>query len=118
MNIILGEDNAKSVDQKYTVLELDTIVFPGIPNPVTAYCIVEQIPLEEIVNIDNMRELHSNLVKNYHLKNWNYCEQAIDHLRGKWNGELDTFYNSLLDRVKQYRDQELDDDWNGYIVKA
>lgn len=117
MNIILGEDNAKSVDEKYTVLELDTMLFPGHDQPVTAYSVIEQLTVDEIMTLEQYCDLHSNLIKNYRLKNWDYCEQAIEHLTGKWRGELDTFYTSLLERVQQYRAQEPGDDWTGYIVK-
>ena len=69
MNIILGEENVKEIDQKYTVLELDTLLFSGSATPVTAYCLVEKVGLEEFVTLDRFRELHNNMMRNYKLKN-------------------------------------------------
>jgi hypothetical protein len=71
-----------------------------------------------MVNIDQTVELHNNLVRNYGLRNWNYCVDAIEHLRGRWNGELDSFYDSIIERVDTLRESNLGDDWNSTIVRA
>ena len=46
----------------------------------------------EMSQTESLKELHANLIKYYGLKKWDYCEQAIEQLMGKWGGELDTFY--------------------------
>jgi hypothetical protein len=76
------------------------------------------VPIAEMVNIDQTVELHNNLVRNYGLRNWNYCVDAIEHLRGRWNGELDSFYDSIIERVDTLRESNLGDDWNSTIVRA
>lgn len=115
MNIILGEENVKDIDNKYIVLELDTMVIDGAP--VKAYCLVEQMSLDEFFTLDNYRDLHEKLISNYHKKNWSFCEQAIEHLKGRWRGEVDSFYDSLLERVVAFKDNDPGTDWNGFIVK-
>ena len=118
MNIILGRENVEQAQEKYTVLELDTLLINGAADPVTAYCLIEQIPIDQISNIDQFRDLHNNLMKNYRLQNWKYCEDAIEHLRGKWGGELDSFYTEMSQRISQLRQQVLDDDWQGILDKT
>ena len=117
MNIILGEENVKEIDQKYTVLELDTLLFSGSATPVTAYCLVEKVGLEEFVTLDRFRELHNNMMKNYRLKNWKYCEDALEHLMGKWRGELNSFYDDVAIRIKEYKQADPGKDWAGVIEK-
>jgi hypothetical protein len=116
MHIILGEENIKEIDQKYTVLELDTLRISG--EPVTAYCLIEELSLDEMFTLDQFRTLHENLIKNYKKRNWKFCEDAIEHLKGKWRGDLDTFYDSIDNRVKQYQQQEPSADWDGIIHKS
>ncbi len=116
MNIILGEENLTGIDEKYMVLELDTIRVRD-HDPIKAFCLVEKMPVGEMFGAENFRELHSNLITNYRLRNWNYCEQAIEHLLGKWNGELDTFYLDLVTRIQQHRAHPPGDDWDGVIDK-
>jgi hypothetical protein len=117
MNIILGRENVEHAQEKYTVLELDTLLINGAADPVTAYCLIEQIPIDQISNIDQFRDLHNNLMANYRKRNWKYCEDAIEHLRGKWGGELDSFYLELQKRIQVLKNDILDDSWTGIILK-
>lgn len=117
MNIILGQENVEQAQEKYTVLELDTLIINGAADPVTAYCLIEQVPIDQIAGMDQFRNLHQNLMANYRKRNWKYCEDAIEHLMGKWGGELDTFYIELNKRILQLKQQDLDETWDGSIVK-
>ena len=117
MNIIFGE-NIAALENKYTVLELDTFRI-GADGPVnTAYCVLELIPLEEMALAESMVDLHGNLMKEYKTRNWNFCEQAIEHLMGKWNGELDTFYQELEKRISKLKTLDLTDEWSPIIEKV
>jgi hypothetical protein len=53
----------------------------------------------------------------YRDKNWEYCESAIKGLTGRWNGELDSFYSTLGQRIESLRQQVLDNTWDGIIEK-
>ena len=116
MNIIFGDNVAEQAREKYTVLELDTIKFKDVK--ATSYAILEQIPLQEMGALSEFMDLHSNLIREYNNRNWNYCKDAIEHLTGKWNNELDTFYAELNDRIQTLQTQSLDDSWSGVIVKS
>ena len=118
MNIILGRENIEQAQEKYTVLELDTLLIDGAADPVTAYCLIEQVPIDQIAGIDQYRDLHNNLMKNYRLQNWKFCEDAIEHLRGKWGGELDSFYTEMSQRIQQHKIETLGPDWNGTLLKT
>lgn len=118
MNIIFGDNVANQAREKYTVLELDTFVFEQQAVIATAYAVVEQVSLMEMVNIESFKTLHANLMMEYRKRNWKYCEDAIEHLRGKWNGDLDTFYTELYDRLQTLKDQMLSDNWSGTILRS
>ena len=118
MNIIFGDNVAELAREKYTVLELDTFLINGQEQSATAYAIVEKIPLQEMSTLDQFQDLHRNLMKEYRKRNWKYCEDAIGHLRGRWNNELDTFYSELQERVQSLKSQSLDDAWTGFILKS
>ena len=105
-----------NIEEKYTVLTLDTFNFPD-GSLHTACCVVENIPIAELPIIENLKELHNNLIVNYGKRNWNFCEQAIEHLIGKWGGEVDSFYQELMTRITQLKTQDLDETWSPVIVK-
>lgn len=116
MNIIFGHQLTEQLREKYTVLELDTFRIDG--QDVTSYCLVENIGLMEIANIEQFSTLHANLIKNYKIRNWKFCEDALEHLMGKWNGELDSFYMEMASRVGQYRQHEPEPDWQPIILRS
>jgi hypothetical protein len=118
MNIIFGTEMAKQAQERYTVLELDTFNLLPSDEIVTAYCIVETIPLEEMAAVESLRDLHTNLMTEYRKRNWKYCEDAIAHLTGKWHGELNSFYTELYQRISKLKQENLPQDWTGRIDKT
>jgi hypothetical protein len=116
MNIIF-KTNIEAVDQKYTVLDLDTFCLPD-GSQHTACCVIEHIPIDELPATDRLKELHANLIANYGQRNWNYCEQAIEQLQGRWGGDMDSFYAELKMRIDRLKTMTLDDAWSPVIPKT
>ena len=116
MHIIF--DNHPELEKKYTVLELDTIKIGADGPERTAFCVVENIPLEEMPAVDTLKDLHNSLMIEYRARNWNRCEAIIGQLKGKWGGEMDSFYIELASRVGRLKTESLDADWTGIIVKS
>jgi hypothetical protein len=118
MNIIFGIESVTPFEERYTVLELDTFVLRPTDEIVTAYCLIETIPVQEMPAIESLKDLHSNLMAEYRKRNWRYCEDTIAHLTGKWNGELDSFYIELLQRIMKLKQENLPEDWAGRLDKT
>jgi hypothetical protein len=118
MNIIFDKSHLQQLQTKYTVLELDTIRIETTDQERTAYCVIENVPILEMAQVESFKNLHANLIDNYRKQNWNYCEQAIEHLMGKWNRELDSFYADLLTRVMNYKEHTPGPDWDATIVRS
>lgn len=118
MKVIFGKQQAETISDRMTVLELDTFFQPGLNEPVTAYAVLDNtvIPLQEIPVLEKFVELHNNLMAEYRKQNWNYVEHAIEHLQGRWKGELDSFYEEMIERVKRLREIDLPNDWNGIVI--
>jgi hypothetical protein len=117
MNIIFGEAIGTLPDN-YTMLELDTFILPPDGKKVTSYCVVDKVALHDFAVLDTYKQVHADLIQAYRDRNWEFCEQAITGLTGRWNGDLDTFYDNLISRVRQLKDNPPDDYWTGYIVKT
>ena len=118
MNIMFEDSINDKVREKYTLLELDTFRFADSKTTSIAYCLVENTPITEMFTIEQFLELHKNLMKNYRLQNWKFCEDALEHLTGKWNGELDTFYNEVNRRIQLYKVNDPGPEWDGVIQHA
>lgn len=117
MHIIFGDSVAQLPDS-YTILELDTFRVLSTNELATAYCVIETIPLAEFPLADAHKKIHADLIQAYKNRHWAYCEQAIDGLMGKWNGDLNTFYTDLLQRVVELKTKELPIDWDGVIDRT
>jgi hypothetical protein len=118
MNIIFGIESVTPFEERYTVLELDTFVLHPTNEVVTAYCLVETIPITEMPAVESLKELHRNLMVQYRKRNWRYCEDAIAHLTGKWHGELDSFYTELYQRIQGLKQEDLPQDWTGQLDRT
>lgn len=116
MHIIFG-DAVETISDNFIVLELESFLVPGVEKPVTAYCVVEKIPLADFDKLDALKQAHQELIKYYRQQYWTYCEHAIQGLTGKWNGELDSFYATLLQRVLEFKITPPPPDWNGVVVR-
>lgn len=117
MHIIFGNEQADALRDKYTVLELDTFQMGKDGPIVTAYCAVEKISLEDLLQTEQMKHLHNHLMINYRLRAWPECYQALEKLIGFWGGELDSFYNDLQTRIGQFEKTTLPNDWSHIIPK-
>ena len=118
MNIIFGLESVTPLEERYTVLELDTFVLRPTDEVVIAYCLVETVPIQEMPAVESLKEQHSNLMAEYRKRNWRYCENAIAHLTGKWHGELDSFYTELYQRIQGLKQEDLPEDWTGRLNRT
>lgn len=116
MNIIFGSENAEKILEKYTVLELDTFKFPDQEDDVVAYCVVDSIPLEELAQSALNLETHGKMIEAFKTQNWNLCLDLIDTLQGLWNGDVDTYYDDVRERVQGYV-KNPPDNWTHVIIK-
>ncbi len=119
MHIIFGKQTAEQMSEKYTLLELDRIQVEPDGVLIDTYCVVdkEQIPLVEVTQIENFKNLHNKLMENYRRKDWNFCTQALEHLHGRWGGSINSFYDEISSRIAKYKEQDPGADWDGSIKK-
>ena len=100
MNIIFGRENAEKLREKYTVLDLEKLVVED--KEVEVFCLIpaEKIALPDLPQLENWTKLHNDFLKGYYTKQYDYCRQCIEHLTGKFGGEVDCFYSIILERIE------------------
>jgi hypothetical protein len=120
MKVIFGKKHADELSDRMTILELDTFFQAGLDEPVTAYAVIdtESVPIHEFPVLENHIELHNTMMAEYRKQNWDYVEQALEHLPGRWGGTLDSFYEELSKRVTSLKDQSLPGNWTGVIINT
>ena len=98
MNIIIGKEIAEELGKKYTVLPLKQLEREG--QIIDAFCVIpaDKINLGEMVALDANVRMHHAFNEAYTKENWAKMKEIAEHLMGKFGGELDTFYEELLNR--------------------
>lgn len=99
MYIIFDDQVTTELRAHYTLLELET--FDSKHGPRTAYCVIDtqQLSTEDLFYLDKYSEVHAALISNYKEGHFEFCHQALEVLRGKWGGQIDSFYEVLNSRV-------------------
>ena len=118
VKILFGQETAKGLSDRYTVLELDDIAVKGKTEPVKIYTVLdpEEIGYDVIPALEQYVNLHSKLRENYKKQDWKFCTDAIAELRGKFAGTLDSYYDIITDRIEDYKNNPPPRDWDGVYV--
>ena len=99
MQLIFGRENAEKLRDRYTVLELETLEKDGVSLEV--FCLIpgEKIGIPDLPQLEQWIQLHNDFLNGYQTQQYDYCRQCIEHLMGKFGGEVDSFYTIILERI-------------------
>ena len=104
MNVIFNKRAAEKLNETYTLLPLPPITQTEGDKTITVEPQVvldmQTIPLQEISSLEQWTSLHKKVVENHIKKDYNFCKQAIEHLMGKFKGELDSYYTHVLEEAE------------------
>jgi hypothetical protein len=100
MQIIFGRENAERLRERYTVLDLETVEKEGTSLEVFVLIPGDKIGLADLPQLDSWVKLHNDFLNGYKTKQYDYCRQCIEHLMGKFGGEVDSFYSIILERIE------------------
>jgi hypothetical protein len=97
MDIIFSKEAADNLRERYTVLELETFEVEG--QALETFCVVpaERIFME-MQDLPTNVELHEQLVQAIKDKDAKLCTDLTEVLKGRFGGELDSFYDIIHER--------------------
>ncbi len=100
MHIVYGKEQADRLREKYTVLELDTVKVEEVDKNLTLFAVVdtEKLGVIDLPQLAQWVKLHEDLIRNLKKKDKNFCLQAVEHLLGKFGGDIDSFYEHVKGR--------------------
>jgi hypothetical protein len=116
MNIIFDIENIEEIKNNNIVLELDTFYFSELEKTATAYCVIDNVKITDFINIAQNQLLHAELVAAYKQKDFKLCLNLLEQLVGVFNGEVDSFYSELNQRIQKLL-INLPSNWTPVIVR-
>ena len=93
VKLVVGPQTAESVGDVYQVIELDLIAVKGKTKPVSIYTV---LPFFEAAS-----ELqHKKFMDLYRQGKWEVAKQYASDLKDCWRGELNNYYDMMLERME------------------
>ena len=99
MQIVWNQDVVEQMRKTQTLLELETFVIEG--KPTHTYCVIpaEKL-LADLPALDALSALHNEYLVVLKAKDLERCEFLAEQLKGRFGGELDSFYDETIARLK------------------
>ena len=96
VKIIIGPKTASAVLDTYQVVELDLIAVKGKTEPAQIYTV---LPFSDALG----EKQHSKFLELYRKGNWDLAERFANDLKKCWSGELNKYYDAMLERIQDYK---------------
>jgi adenylate cyclase len=112
VKIVLGSLTAEYIQDEYFVLELDCIAVKGKKEGVNIYTVLET-DAGAMVEYILSRELHDLMLDYYREQKWASALHYIEKLKGEFDGKMDHYYEMMVERIGELREQNLPIDWDG-----
>jgi adenylate cyclase len=112
--IVLGPVTAERVEGEYFTLPLDCIAVKGKKEGVDISTVFyNPTDSSELAKWQHDRAVHNLMLENYRKQEWKKAIALIETLKGKFNGQMDHYYDLWLERIEEMRNANLPADWDG-----
>jgi len=111
--IVLGPVTAERVGDEYFTLPLDCIAVKGKKEGVDISTVFYNPPREEQPFWEHDREVHGIMLDYYRKQQWSKAIALVEALKGKFNGNMDQYYDLWLERIEEMKNAGLPEDWDG-----
>ena len=96
VKLVAGPITANMVRDVYQVVELDLIAVKGKTEPAQIFTVLEQF--------DAIGEQqHKKFLELYRSGKWDMAKKFAEDLKQCWNGELNTYYDMMIERITEMK---------------
>ena len=111
--VIIGPDTYKEVDKDFFCLELDCIAVKGKAEGLNIYTPLLHTNVNDLTNYQLAAEEHNKMLSLYRLKKFDQAIDLCKNLMGKFDGQMDHYYDLWIERCKEMATMNLPDNWDG-----
>ena len=109
VRIVIGTRTAELVESEYFTLELDCIAVKGKKEGVNIYTVLTDVKPE----YTKARDQHLEMLSAYRTQNWTKAVKLVNELKGKFDCQMDHYYDLWLERIEEMKHAKLPKDWDG-----
>ena len=111
VKIVLGSLTAEQVKDEYFVLPLDCIAVKGKKEGVDIFTVLGRI--DELNIPANDTQMHIAMLDLYRQQKFDTAIKFCKDLMGRFNGEMDHYYEAWIERCEEMKNARLPKDWDG-----
>jgi adenylate cyclase len=109
---IIGPNTNEQVKDEIFTLELDCIAVKGKMIGLNIFTPLKTDP-NSMAEYLSARELHDLMIDYYREQKWDQALHMIDQLKGEFDSHMDHYYDIMIERIGELRENNLPTDWDG-----
>jgi adenylate cyclase len=109
---IIGPNTNEQVKDEIFTLELDCIAVKGKTIGLNIYTPLKTDP-NSLAEYLSAREIHDLMIDYYREQKWDQALHMINQLTGEFDSHMDHYYDIMIERIGELRENNLPTDWDG-----
>jgi len=109
--IVLGPTTAERISDEYFILELDCIAVKGKKEGLNIFTTLGRIDELNIPQSDI--QMHVAMLQLYRQQKFDTAIKFCNDLMGRFNGQMDHYYELWIERCEEMKNANLPEDWDG-----
>jgi adenylate cyclase len=109
---IIGPNTNEQVKEEIFTLELDCIAVKGKTIGLNIFTPLKT-DLNSMAEYLSAREIHDLMIDYYREQKWDQALHMIDQLKGEFDSHMDHYYDIMIERIGELRENNLPTDWDG-----
>ncbi|PKR55848.1 CHASE2 domain-containing protein [Thalassospira marina] len=116
VDIVIGQDTAVTVSERFAVLQLDLIAVKGKSEAVEIFTVLGDRNLRDSSGFAKLAQNHDAMITAYRGQNWDLVEELLAGLRENTICDLSVLYDMYDERISAFRKMPPGPDWDGVFV--
>ena len=111
--LVIGPITESRLEGTAFSLELDLIAVKGKKDAVRIFTAFYNPPESEMALWLEHKQQHQDMLALYRAQEWNKALKAVEELKGKFNGQMDHYYEHWIERIHDMAKENLPSNWDG-----